>query len=172
MTRLASLALAALLGAALPSCGQARSGPLEPVEIHLGEDECAHCKMIISDDRHAAEVVTGQGSAAFYDDLGCLLMKAAAGARPDPGGVFVRAFDGSGWLRGDTAFVLRSREIRSPMGFGFAAFASRDAAELEARRRPGASIAPLATLLRDGAAPTLPGDVTGHSTASQGEIQP
>ena len=172
MSRLRTLTFAALVGAALPTCARAPSGPPEPVAVHFGEDECADCKMIVSDDRHAAEVVRRGGDAAIYDDLGCLLRREAA-ARPDPRNVFVRAFDGSGWLRAEGAIVVRSREIASPMGYGFAAFAAQGAAEAEARRHPDASIAPLATLLRDGAPPAPPRLMTDHATpVLQGEIQP
>ena len=172
MSRLAMLAFAWLLGAALPACAKPPSDLPEPVAVHLGEDECAHCKMIVGDDRLAAEVVGRDGSAAIYDDLGCLLSREAA-ARPDPRRVFVRAFDGAGWLRAESAIVVRSGGISSPMGYGLAAFGTRDAAEAEARRHPDASIVPLATLLRDGVLPALPRppiDSTPH--VSQGEIQP
>lgn len=172
MIRLASLAFAALLGATLPACAKAHSGPPEPVAVHFGEDECAHCKMIVGDDRQAAEVVTSRGVATVFDDVGCLLTK-VAGSHPDPRSVFVRAFDGNGWLRASDALLVRSADIASPMGFGFAAFASRDAAETEARRHPDASIVSLATLLHDGIAPRPPGLVkSGATQASQGEIQP
>jgi copper chaperone NosL len=128
--------------------------------------------MIVSDDRQAAEVVKPDGSAAIYDDLGCLLSREAA-ARPDPGAVFVRAFDGTGWLRADGAVVVRSAAIASPMGYGFAAFSTRGAAEAEARRHPDASIVPLATLLREGARPALPRPATDPAThVLQGETTP
>jgi copper chaperone NosL len=172
VSRLGTLTIAALSGAALAACARAPAGPPEPVAVHFGDDECAHCKMIVSDDRQAAEVVKPGGAATIYDDLGCLLTREAV-ARPDPGNVFVRAFDGSGWLRAEAAIVVRSREIASPMGYGYAAFAAGSAAETEARRHPDAAVVPLATLLRDGAPrpPALP--VTDHATpVLQGEIQP
>lgn len=176
MSRLTALALASLLGAALPACAKAHPGPPEPVAVHFGEDECAHCKMLVSDDRQAAELVTSRGVATLYDDVGCLLTQ-VAGSHPDPQSVFVRAFDGGAWLRGSDALLVRSGAIASPMGYGFAAFASRDAAETEARRHTDASIVPFATLLRDGIVPRPPGAamsaaMTGAIHASQGEIQP
>jgi copper chaperone NosL len=164
------LALAALIGVALSACDGSRSGPREPVAIHFGEDECAHCKMIVSDDRQAAELVKRDGSAAIYDDLGCLLSREA---HADPGDVFVRAFDGSGWLRAESAVVVRSAGIATPMGFGLAAFGTREAAEAEARRHPDASVVPLATLLRDGARPAPPRLVTDRATpVREGETPP
>lgn len=172
MSRLSTLALAALLGASFPACARAHSGSPEPVAVHFGEDECAHCKMIVSDDRHAAEVVTSPGVATIYDDVGCLLTK-VAGSRPDPRSIFVRAFDRDAWLRADDALLVHSAEIASPMGYGFSAFGSRDAAEGEARRHPDASIVSLATLLRDGLAPGPPSLVkSGASHPSQGDIHP
>jgi copper chaperone NosL len=158
--------------ATLVACGLSEHEPLEPVPLHFGEDECAHCKMLVGDDRQAAEVVTKSGTATIYDDVGCLLSREAP-KHPDPKTVFVRAFDGSGWVRGDVAVVLRSTEIASPMGYGFAAFGTRDRADAEARRHSDASVSPLATLLRAGIPPSLPSRRDEHANhAPQGEIQP
>lgn len=159
--------LAALALVSLASCDAKKPWPPEPSEIALGEESCAMCSMIVSDDHFAAQVKTREGTLSVFDDLGCLLVKAGP-SRPDPAGVFVRAFDGSGWVRGDRATVVRSPDFHSPMGFGFASFASRDAAEAEARRHAGATVVSLDSLLREGAPPSLP-TPANDAAASQGE---
>jgi copper chaperone NosL len=172
MNRLLMAAMAAVIGVCVTACTRSDTGLPEPVPVHFGEDECGHCKMIVSDDRQAAEVVVQRGRATVYDDLGCLLSHEAP-TRPDPTRVFVRAFDGSGWVRADVAVVVRSAEIASPMGYGFAAFGARGAAEAEARRHADASVSQLAALLRDGVPPAQPTPRTDHAHhALQGEMQP
>jgi copper chaperone NosL len=130
----------------LAGCGaRAPAWPPEPAEVRLGEDACAGCRMIVSEARFAAEVRSRDGGTRYFDDLGCLL-RAAAGAEPT--GVFVRAYeDGESWLRGDRAFAVRAGDVASPMGFGYAAFATREAAESFAEKHPGATVASLAALL-------------------------
>src|SRR6185369_5068763 len=81
-----------------------------------------------------------------FDDVGCLLEEAKH-APIEAQAVYVRRFDGESWARGDAAVVVQSKEIASPMGSGRAAFATRDAAEREAARHPGAVVSDLAGLL-------------------------
>ena len=145
--RAAIHALRFALALALAGCsGGAAAWPPAPAEIRYGEDACSSCRMVVSDVRHAAEVVDREGRVRLYDDLGCLLDDRKA-ARPEPEGVLVRPFAGEAWVRGDSGWVLRSKDVQSPMGSGLAAFPTRDAAEAEARRHPGASVTPLADLI-------------------------
>lgn len=154
---------------ALAACRGPAPWPPEPRPIALGEEACRHCMMIIGDDRFAAEVIDRRGEVETFDDIGCMLT-ARRGA--DPRGVFVRAFDGGGFVRGDRAFVVRGEGIASPMGFGLAAFASREAALAEARRRPGAEVAPLSELLREGASAPSPVRSMARSAAPHPEVNP
>jgi copper chaperone NosL len=131
---------------ALCGCRRERPWPPSPVTIHFGEDACAECKMIISDERHAAELQTRTDEPLLFDDLGCLL-KRAASMSPDPSGVFARTADGK-WLDGRQAWVVHSREISSPMGYGLATFATRESAEAEALRHGDGTAASLHSLLQ------------------------
>lgn len=129
------------------ACSRPPPWPPVAAEPDLGHDACAHCRMIVSDQRFAAQRHDRAGGVEFYDDLGCLL--AADGDEGgDPQAVFVRSFDDARWIRGDEGFVVRAAAITSPMGFGFAAFATRSAAESEARGRGNATVFELATLIR------------------------
>jgi copper chaperone NosL len=149
---------AALLLVSAMGCRAQRPWPPEPSDVRLGEESCASCSMIISDDRFAAQLRTPDGALSVFDDVGCLLTKVDR-SRPDARGVFVRAFDGSGWVRGDRAMVVRSSDFHSPMGFGLATFASREAAVAAASRHPHARVVPLDGLIGAGTpdrAPTPP----------------
>lgn len=138
---------AAFLMLMATACSKPPPWPPVAVEPDLGHDACAHCRMIVSDERFAAQYHDRAGGVEFFDDLGCLLA-AHGGGGSDPQAVFVRSFDDARWLRGDEAFVVRAAAFTSPMGFGLAAFATRNAAESEVRGRAGATLLELATLIR------------------------
>ncbi len=148
MTRSAFVLAALALGVSGCGRGAAAWPPAAATEIRLGEDACANCRMIVSDGRFAAQARrhAAPDAVLVFDDLGCLLD--ASKPEPfEPQGVFVRQFDGDRWLRGDAAFVVRAKDIASPMGSGRAVFATRAAAEKEAARHPGAAVSDLAGLL-------------------------
>jgi copper chaperone NosL len=146
----ALVAIAALLMLMVTACSRPAAWPPLAVDADLGHDACAGCRMIVTDGRFAAQYHArndANGAVEFFDDLGCLLA-AHGGASCDPQGVFVRSFDDADWIRGDAGFVVRSAAFASPMGHGFAAFATRPAAETQARSRADARLFELATLLR------------------------
>jgi hypothetical protein len=110
---------------------------------------------------------TRDGGVKFYDDLGCLLA-ARRGAALDPAGVFALPQPDGSWTRANAAFVVQSSSFPTPMGYGFAAFPTRAAADAEAARHTGASALALAELLgADAPAPLAhgvahgPGDTPG-----------
>lgn len=133
---------------ALAACGRAPAWPPEPAQLRLGEEACAVCRMIVSDGRFATQRVARDGEVAFFDDLGCLLGRPAS--ERDPLGTFVRAFDREAWVPGEQGFVMRDPGLASPMGHGLAVFATREAAEAEAARHPGAVVTTLSQTIREG----------------------
>jgi len=146
----AVVAIAALLMVMVTACSRPPAWPPLAVDADLGHDACAGCRMIVSDGRFAAQYHERNDpdrAVEFFDDLGCLLA-AHGGSSCDPQAVFVRSFDDAGWIRGDEGFVVRAAAFTSPMGHGFAAFATRPAAETQARSRADARLFELATLLR------------------------
>ena len=161
--RLAAPCLAALaIGAATTACRENSAWPpTHAAPMELGEDACANCRMIISDQRYGAELLDRSGKAELYDDLGCLLGRTIRpGARAaDPEAIFVRSFPDGKWIRGDRAFVVHARGLSSPMGHGYAAFESLEAAHREAAKWSDAEVATLAEVLRHGVS-ALPGQHT------------
>ncbi|HSF40931.1 MAG TPA: hypothetical protein VLT87_14135 [Thermoanaerobaculia bacterium] len=149
----ASASLFLVLAAA---CTRAPAWPPEPAELHLGEEPCAECRMLVSEARYAAQLRTPDGAVKVFDDLGCLLTH-RRGTAYDPAGVFVLTGEPASWTRGDRAHVVHSGGFASPMGYGLAAFPTREAAEAEAARHAGAAAVPLERLLRAGA--PVPGGV-------------
>jgi copper chaperone NosL len=111
----------ALLTAA---CG---SGRLEPVPLPLDRASCAACGMLISDPRAAAQAVVAGEDPRFYDDIGC-----AASDRSLPrtkAQIYVSAGSGARWIKAEAAFFARVPDLRTPMGYGVAAFPTRPQAQ-------------------------------------------
>jgi copper chaperone NosL len=85
--------------------------PLEPV---WNKQACAHCHMLLSEPRYAAQLVTDNGERLFFDDVGCLAA------------YLLRAHSERAWVRDGARWVL-AQDARfnagatTPMGYGFAA---------------------------------------------------
>jgi copper chaperone NosL len=95
-----------------------------PKPIHLGEDACEHCHMVITDPRFAGQVVTRTGKVYNFDDVGCLAAFVASGAVPgsEVKDVLVRSYVTSdSVLDAGGALYVRSDELKTPMASGLAA---------------------------------------------------
>lgn len=115
------LALFLLVACAGPKPGQ-------PPEIVFGRHECARCGMIVSEERYAAGFVGDDGEPVAFDDLGELLalLDAEPGLRAR---AWARDLNGRGWLRLSEAAVVQVPALATPMGTGWAAFATREQAD-------------------------------------------
>jgi copper chaperone NosL len=137
--RAASVAIALAAFAGLSTAGCDRLPLDEPPELHYGEDPCAQCRMIVSEERFATAVVAerdGRLEVFPFDDVSCQLRweestSAEVRAR------WVHDHGTGAWLPAADAFYVRSTSIRSPMGSGVLARSSRSGAEEEAGRRNG-----------------------------------
>ena len=168
-SRRALLTLIAL-GLLDPACKPKREWPPSPIEFVLGEDVCDACRMTISDGRFGAQLHSRGGAEDVerFDDLGCLL--GARREKPlDLQAVFVRVYDRSAWVRGDRAWIARSTELKSPMGYGLAAFSTEEAARAEASRHADGSTSTLAELTRTPVAVATDVSSSVHEAVPQGE---
>jgi len=114
--RLGTIALA--FGGILGGCSV---DPGRPPSIRYGEEACAHCRMIISDDRFAAALVTKGGETMKFDDIGCLVDHEAGQRSPPATTYWVRDFAGGDWLDARAATYVQSAKVHSPMGYGLTA---------------------------------------------------
>lgn len=109
-----------------------------PGQVHWGEEACAHCQMAISDERYAAQVVDSRGKTWKFDSLECM---AAFLAGADMTGYSAWVADGrAAWIPADRASIVRSEQIRSPMGGGLAAFRDAEMARAAAREVGGTMV--------------------------------
>jgi copper chaperone NosL len=95
-------------------------GPNRPPTVRFGEEACDSCRMIISDERFAAALVTAAGDAFKFDDVGCLFEHQHGQLRPAVT-YWVRDSQSGEWLNAREATFVHSPNIVSPMGFSLAA---------------------------------------------------
>lgn len=125
-----------LLGVA--GCGERHDHG--PPTVHIGEDICAECGMIISDERFACaiiDVTDDDRVVRLYDDIGEMLKDFGTDTTDAHRTVWVRDFVTGDWVAGQEAVFLVSPELSTPMGSGVAAFSERSAAKDKLREFPG-----------------------------------
>mgnify|MGYP003513015243 FL=1 len=132
--KVTSVAAAFLCMMSFASC---RPGP-EP--IRPGIDNCYFCKMTISDVRFGAELVTKKGKVYKFDDVHCILAYLKT-KDVEPGNInnyYLTNYSGSHQLINvQTALLLKSDALRSPMGGNIAAFDNKDSLVSIQKRFPG-----------------------------------
>lgn len=93
--------------------------------------------MVISEARFASATVLKDGAARKFDDIGDMMMYHMD--RPDQqvAAYFVHDYNTEAWIRAEPAFYVHSDGIKSPMGHGLAAFATKADAEAYATKAGG-----------------------------------
>jgi copper chaperone NosL len=108
--------------ALLVACGRGEAPVVGPRPIALGIDECAWCRMLIDEERLAAQFVAADGRASAFGEVGCLLAWMAAN-RGAVGAAFVRTLDAADW-RAASAAQYATGALRTPMRFDVTAYAA------------------------------------------------
>ena len=107
----------ALVGLVVAACGPADG----PQPIVYDREPCAHCRMLISEPRFAAQLQTQDGEVESFDDPGCLLAVLAARS-PRVRALWFHHVHEDRWL--DAAHVAFEEMERTPMGYGLGAVAA------------------------------------------------
>lgn len=118
-------------------CGCAKAPPTGPVEIRLGEDACDSCHMFVSERAYAAQLRTSDGRVEVFDDIGCLFERIAAA---EPAAAYVVDSSGAAWIDARSASFVLSKDLKTPMASGLAAYASREKATEAASRLHGRAL--------------------------------
>jgi copper chaperone NosL len=128
--------LSVVLALPLVGCaGAAKAEPAPPI-IHYGEDSCAFCGMIISEERYAAAYVTEGGHGHSFDDIGDMV-KAHLETEEEVLAFFVHDYEDEAWIRAETAQYVLSDRLATPMASGVAAFISSQKAQALAAELQG-----------------------------------
>jgi len=142
--RLRARFLQALCFLLLTGCGSAE---LRPIEL-LPEDACAFCRMAISDKRFASEVITKDGDAIKFDDIGCMLRYRKERSNVESAATFVVDFDTREWLKSEEAYFVKSKEFKTPMAGNMVAFKTGADAAIAVDRTQGVPLRYAALLER------------------------
>ena len=128
-----SAAIAAVL--VLLAC---QRGPPGPAKLDPRNDTCAHCRMVVSAPRVAAQMVAPHEEPRFFDDLGCLRewLKAHR-ERPRGAVAYVADHRTGAWVRAAAAAYARAPGVATPMGSQLVAH--QDTASRVADRAIGAA---------------------------------
>lgn len=111
----------------------------EPAEIHYGSDECAHCKMMITDSQFASQIVTEKGKVVKFDAIECMAVYQRNHSGELEGAkLWVSNYNNPGeWLPARDAQFVKSEVINSPMGESLLAFPSQQKAKNHLQDKPG-----------------------------------
>jgi copper chaperone NosL len=114
---------------ALTALAACRTGPPRPIDIEPS-DMCSRCRMAISQNRYAAELVDPDGNVWKFDDIGCMVRYTRDHSlNPRLQTYFVMDYQSQHWLDAGRAIYVRSGEIPSPMAGGIVAFENQANAE-------------------------------------------
>ncbi len=100
-----------------------------PEPIAFGKDSCHACKMMMTDDKFGAELVTQKGKVYKFDDMNCMLNFYHSGKENEADFAYVLVIDygkPQQLIDAKQALYLKSEAIRSPMASQVAAFENYD----------------------------------------------
>ncbi len=100
-----------------------------PQAITAGKDNCSFCKMVITDTKFGAELVTKKGKVYKFDDIHCILSFLNAKTLEDNKikDIYLVDFAGShSLLKASESFLLQGSGIRGPMDGNVIAFKDND----------------------------------------------
>lgn len=102
-----------------------------PEPLETGRDNCAYCKMTISDPRFGAELVLTTGRVYKFDDIQCLISYTdQQGARLKISSAYVTDYSGAHkLLKAERSYLLKGSDILCPMQGSFIAFSDTDSLE-------------------------------------------
>ena len=114
-------------------CG---TSEIKPVDIYP-EDMCSQCRMAISQQAFAAEIVTQAEEVFKFDELGCLEKFKVKSPELEITAVFVKDYETKAWLPFERSVIVQT-SLQTPMGSGKIAFADSQKAEEFLRQLPAA----------------------------------
>lgn len=112
-----------------------------PVPIYPEEDVCEFCRMLITDQRFAAECLMKKGRAKKFDDPICMIRYFTEGKvlgvkKEDIRACFVKDYHTQEWVRAERAYYVKA-QVFTVMGYGIVAFKDQTSAEKFAQTYKG-----------------------------------
>ncbi|MEO8680753.1 MAG: nitrous oxide reductase accessory protein NosL [Vicinamibacterales bacterium] len=121
------------------------SGPARPRAIGLGQDACAHCRMVIVSIDTAAQIVAAGEEPRFFDEIGCLRDYLHANTPPADATVYVADHRTHEWVDARAAVFTRT-SVSTPMASGVVAHADAASRDADPATHEGDAVARYAIL--------------------------
>ncbi|MGE5358426.1 MAG: nitrous oxide reductase accessory protein NosL [Bacteroidales bacterium] len=125
----------ATVGLAVVAAVACGPGTPPPAALDTRNDACAHCRMMVSSQRFAAQIVAPSEEPKFFDDVGCL--REYLQQRPDLAAgttAYVADHRTGEWVAADHAVFTHTQRVQTPMASGVIAHDS-----VSSRDRDGAA---------------------------------
>ena len=91
-------------------------GPPQPARLDTRNEQCAFCRMAVSDPGFAAQLVAPGEEARFFDDIGCLVGYLRQQRPLPPGAVgYVADHRTRSWVRAEEAVYAKAPTLQTPM---------------------------------------------------------
>lgn len=102
----------------------------KPQPIELGSDQCAYCRMMITEQEFGTQILNKQGRAFKFDSVECMAAYDITEDGENFHSKWVPDFlNRENWVNAEEAVYLHSETLRSPMGLYLTAYADRESAE-------------------------------------------
>ncbi len=114
----------------LTACGKEQS--YEPQAINPDVDVCEICNMSVSDNTYATQIITNEGVAYKFDDIGCMMEYIYKEQKMNVEEIekqYVRDMFSGDWIEIEQAYFVYDEEIWTPMSFGMISFATKEDAD-------------------------------------------
>lgn len=99
---------------------------VEPEAINFGNDHCVSCKMMISDPKYGAELVTDKGRIYKFDAIECMIPYLKENPETKFSYIMAVAYDEPKKLKKvEELHFVKNEHFKSPMGKNLAAFAKQ-----------------------------------------------
>lgn len=99
-----------------------------PQPIHLGSDQCEHCRMLITDAEFASQLLNRQSRSFKFDSIECLAAyDLTTEEHANIHSRWVPDFlEKNVWIKAEDAIYLHSETLRSPMGLFITSYQKMD----------------------------------------------
>ncbi len=126
------------LVALVAACTQ---GPPGPAVLDTKNEQCAFCRMAVSDQRFAAQLVAPGEEARFFDDIGCFAGFVSKTRMPAGAVGFVADHRTKRWVRADQAIYTKVPQVATPMSSHIIAHEDTASRDLDPGARGGSPMA-------------------------------
>lgn len=127
-----------LFAALAAACG---GGAPEPAALDTRNEQCASCRMAVSDARFSSQLVAPGELPRFFDDIVCLADYLKAGKASAGAVAFVADHRTKAWVRADAAVYTRVPGLQTPMGSHVIAHADAVSKDGDPEARTGTPVA-------------------------------